>query len=61
MRRFDNEQLKSRLIDIRQDSEYQAIRSDIRKAVRYIERLEYTLNLASMTTEPTSLKPFKGK
>ena len=44
MKRFDNEQLKTRLIDLRQDPKYPELRADIRKAVRYIEKLEYALN-----------------
>jgi hypothetical protein len=35
--------LKHRLIDIRQDSEYSDIKSDIRYGLRYIEQLEKEL------------------
>lgn len=44
MKRFDNEQLKGRLINLRQNPDYPELKDDIRKAVRYIEKLEYALN-----------------
>jgi len=44
MKPFNNEQLKQRLIDLRQDPGYQDIKTDLRKAVRYIEKLEYAMN-----------------
>jgi len=54
---FNNEQLKQRLIQLRQDPDYQEIKTDIRKAVRYIEKLEYAMN--NTATEKT--KPIKGR
>jgi hypothetical protein len=54
---FNNEQLKQQLIQLRQDPDYQEIKTDIRKAVRYIEKLEYAIN--NMATEKT--KPIKGR
>jgi len=54
---FNNEQLKQQLIQLRQDPDYQEIKTDIRKAVRYIEKLEYAMN--NMATEKT--KPIKGR
>jgi len=44
MKPFNNEKLKQRLIDLRQDPGYQEVKADLRKAVRYIEKLEYALN-----------------
>jgi len=54
---FNNEQLKQRLIQLRQDPDYQEIKTDIRKAVRYIEKLEYAMN--DMVADKN--KPNKGR
>ena len=35
-----NTEIKHRLINLRQDPEYEELRSDIRKTIRYIEKLE---------------------
>lgn len=54
MKPFNNEELKQRLIDLRQDPEYQSIRTDVRRAIRYIEKLEHTLNDISGTSSKKS-------
>lgn len=56
-KKMDADQIKKRLIDLRQDPAYKEIKTDLRRAVRYIENLETCLDSFGSGTE----KSFKGK